>query len=113
MSRDALLAGWLGPDARYVGDVVVQGPVRIDGLLHGAVRSDDLVDVGETGVIEGEVDAPQVLVAGRVDGTLRARERVTLLETAVVLGRVVTPWLDVRNGARLRADVQAWREDAG
>jgi cytoskeletal protein CcmA (bactofilin family) len=105
------LSGWLGPGARFVGDLTFSGPVRIDGLLRGVVRTDDLVEVGERGVIEGEVDAPQVLVSGRVDGTLRGRERITLLETAIVVGRLLTPWLDVRNGARVRGDVQAWRED--
>lgn len=106
-----LVGGWLATGAHFRGDVSVQGPARIDGLLEGDLRSDELVDVGQGGSVRGDVEAPQVLVAGRVEGTVRARERVTLLETALVLGAVITPWLDVRNGARLRAEVLAWRED--
>lgn len=107
------LAGWLGPGAEYTGDLVFQGRVRIDGHLHGSVRTDDLLEVGRTGVVEGEIDVAQALIAGRVDGMLRCRERCTLLEPAVVLGQVITPWLDVRIGARLRADVLVERDKGG
>ncbi len=99
------LAGLLGPEARYEGDLVFTGRVRIDGTFVGSIRSEDFLEVGPGGRIEGEVDVAQALVAGHVDGLLRARERLTLLETAVVTGQVVTPWLDVRPGARLRAEV--------
>jgi cytoskeletal protein CcmA (bactofilin family) len=104
------LAGLLGPGATYEGDLVFQGRVRIDGTFQGNIRSDDLLEVGRTGSIDGEVDVAQVLIAGKVNGLLRARERCTLLETAVVHGQIITPWLDVRNGARLRAEVLVERE---
>jgi cytoskeletal protein CcmA (bactofilin family) len=106
------LAGLLGPGARYEGDLVFQGRVRIDGAFHGTIRSDDLLEIGRTGSVDGEIDVAQVLVAGKVDGLLRARERCTLLESAVVHGQIITPWLDVRNGARLRAEVLVERDRA-
>lgn len=84
--------------------------MRVDGTLHGDLRADDLVEVTTAGVVVGIVRAPQVLVAGQVLGGIEATERVTLLETARVQGRLVSPWLDVRNGARLRADVVVQRD---
>ena len=44
-----------------------------------------------------------------MEGTLRATERITLLPTAVVRGKVETPWLDVRLGAQVEADIQVLR----
>ncbi len=104
------LAALLGPGAQYEGDLVFQGRVRIDGKLAGTIRSDDLLEIGPTGRVDGEIDVAQALVAGRVDGLLRARERCTLLETAVVHGQILTPWLDVRLGATLKAEVLVERE---
>lgn len=109
MSEPAL-AGLLGKGAHYRGDLVFQGRVRIDGELIGKVTSDDLLEIGHTGRVEGEVDVAQLLVAGVVDGHIRVRERCTILETARILGRLETPWLDVRNGARIRADVIVHRD---
>ena len=99
------LAAWLGPGGRYDGDVQLSGRVRIDGTWHGKLRVEDVVEVGPTGVVVGEIDALQVLIAGRVEGVIHARERATLLETAIIEGQLVSPWVDVRIGARLRAEV--------
>jgi cytoskeletal protein CcmA (bactofilin family) len=104
------LAGLLGPGAHYEGDLVFQGRVRIDGTFEGNIRSDDLLEIGRRGSVTGEIDVAQVLVAGKVNGSLRARERCTLLETAVVHGQIISPWLDVRNGASVRAEVLVERE---
>lgn len=106
------LTGYLGPGATYTGDLVFEGRVHVDGRFEGTIRSEDLLEVGEHGHVEGDVDVAQALVAGHVHGLLRARERCTLLESAVVDGQILTPWLDVRAGAQLRADVLVEREDS-
>jgi cytoskeletal protein CcmA (bactofilin family) len=103
------VTGWLGVGATWKGDLTFTGRVRIDGTLIGTVRSDDLLDIGAAGRVEGNVEVAQALVGGVFNGTLRARERVTLLETAVVKGELHTPWLDVRNGAQLEATVNVTR----
>lgn len=103
------VSGWLGSGSTWTGDLVFAGRVRIDGVLVGSVRSEDLLDLGAGGRIEGEVHVAQALVAGVLSGKLQARERVTLLETAVVRGEVETPWLDVRPGAQLEARVTVRR----
>lgn len=105
------LAGLLGPGAHHEGSLVFQGRVRIDGTLLGDVQSDDFLEIGPQGHIEGSVNVAQALVAGRIEGALRARERITLLETAVVMGQITTPWLDVRPGAQLRATVRVDRSE--
>lgn len=104
------LAGLLGEGAVHRGDLTFHGRVRIDGTLIGRLRTDDLAEIGPTGRVEGEVHAAQALVAGTVDGRLECTERCTLLETAVVRGQVTTPWLDVRNGARIAAGVTVERD---
>ncbi len=105
MSLSRPLAGWLGMGAVYRGDLQFDGRVRIDGTLYGRVESNDLVELGRSGRIEGEVVAAQVLVAGMVQGTIHASERCTLLESARLRGRVNTPWLDARLGCELVAEV--------
>jgi cytoskeletal protein CcmA (bactofilin family) len=103
------VTGWLGVGSTWTGDLVFAGRVRIDGTLVGSVRSEDLLDLGAAGRVEGEVHVAQALVAGVLVGRLHATERVTLLETARVSGEVECPWLDVRPGARLDATVKVSR----
>lgn len=105
------LEGILGEGATYTGDMAFEGRVRIDGTLIGNLRCEDLVEIGPTGRVQGQVTAIQALIAGEVDGALEARERCTLLETAHVRGRLVTPWLDARIGCRIVAELRVDRED--
>lgn len=97
--------------SHHQGDLDFEGRVRIDGMFTGTIRSPDLLEVGAAGTVKGRIEVAQALVGGRIEGELHATERVTLLETAVVVGRIVTPWLDVRSGARLQATVEVERGD--
>lgn len=108
---DLPVTGWLGMGALWKGDLEYQGRVRIDGTLLGTVRTNDLLDVGAAGRIEGEIHVAQALIGGVVEGTLHATERLTILPTAVVRGVILTPWLDVRVGAQLEAEVRVIREE--
>jgi cytoskeletal protein CcmA (bactofilin family) len=103
------LAGWVGPGAEHVGDLVLTGRLRVDGRVRGRIRVEGLLEVGPDGVIEGEVDATQLLCGGRVLGTIAVHERATLLASAVIDGGIVTPWLDVRLGAQVRGETVVWR----
>lgn len=103
--------GWLGAGSVWNGDFTWKGRVRIDGHMFGNLRSDDLLDLGVNGRIEGDVWVAQALVGGVFVGQLVATERVTLLETAVIKGEIVTPWLDVRMGAKIEARIVVARGD--
>lgn len=109
MSRP--LAGLLGEGAVWSGDLRFTGAVRIDGLLQGSLVCDDLVEIGPRGRVEGGVVAVQALVAGVVVGRLEGLERITLLDSARIQGALVTPWLDVRLGARVLGDVKVTRPE--
>ena len=99
------LVGLLGPGSRYQGDLVFEGRVRIDGEFTGNIQSDSFLEIGPAGRVHGSVEVAQILIGGTFEGTLEARERCTFLESAIVRGKVVTPWLDVRAGCRMNAEV--------
>lgn len=99
----------LGPGSNHTGTLVLKGRVLIEGHLAGSVFSDELIEVAQGALVEGGVSAPQVLVGGVIKGRIEATERVTLLSTALVEGELVSPWLDVRNGAQLGAQLKVDR----
>jgi cytoskeletal protein CcmA (bactofilin family) len=101
--------GWLGPGVSFTGSLTWSGRVRVDGTLDGDVTTPDLLDLGPTGRVEGTVTVAQALVAGTLVGRLVASERVTVLESGRVEGVIETPWLDVRPGAQLNAQVKVNR----
>ncbi|MCB9779762.1 MAG: polymer-forming cytoskeletal protein [Alphaproteobacteria bacterium] len=106
MSRAPVLAAVLGPGTRYEGDMTFEGRVRIDGHYVGRVYSEDWLELGPTGRIEGSADVADAVIAGEVDGELRVRDRLVLETTAWVRGKIDAGVLEVRPGARIVGEVR-------
>lgn len=100
------LAAVMGPGARYTGDLSFEGRVRVDGHFEGRIYTEDLLEVGPDGHIEGAADVARAVVAGRLTGSIRVRERLVLEATAVVVGKLDVGVLDLRPGARVEAEVR-------
>lgn len=86
------------------GDIVFTGGLRIDGTVQGSVRCNDgdkggMLVVSETGVVEGEVRAAHLVVAGRINGPVMASELVELQPKARVDGDVFYRALEMHQGA--------------
>jgi cytoskeletal protein CcmA (bactofilin family) len=84
--RPVLAAG-----TEFRGVVALPGPASIDGTVRGEVVTGGPLWVGETGLIEADLEAESVVVAGRVIGDVRARVRIELRPTAAVQGGLEAP----------------------
>ncbi len=108
MARDeAPLNALLGRGAHYSGELAFEGRVRLDGHFEGRIYTDDLLEIGEPGRLQGEVDAARVVVSGTVDGKLIVRDRLVIERTGTVHGEVQAKELEVHPGATLRATITA------
>ena len=84
-------------DLTITGDLHCEGEVQIDGTVNGNIRS-NVLNVGETASINGEIIADSVTVYGRVTGQINARS-VTLKKTAHVQGDILHENLILEQGA--------------
>jgi cytoskeletal protein CcmA (bactofilin family) len=89
----------LGVGAEFEGKVLFDGAVRIDGKVKGAIRTGDLLIVGETAEITAEITCGSVIVHGTVTGDIHASNSVELSKVARMRGNVETPSLVVARGA--------------
>jgi len=88
------------------GDLVFEGRFRLDGDFFGRIYSDDLLEVGASARIEGNIDVAEAIIAGFVDGDVRVRERLVIMATAEIRGELHTPErVVVKRGARIDAKV--------
>jgi len=103
--RDAQQIGeikaFLGEGTEFKGVLSFQGTVRIDGRLEGEVVGDELLIVGEGGILRANVDVGSLVSNGRIEGTIRAKKRIELLASSRVIGKISTPCLVVMEGAAL------------
>ncbi len=85
-----------------VGDLETDGTLRIDGALRGSITRADLVILGETARVEGDITAREVIVGGTVLGDVDASERVELQPTCVVTGDIATGAVLIHEGGVVR-----------
>ena len=81
------------------GDLDGEGEVQIDGTVNGDIRCNVLL-VGESAKIKGEIIADSVRVHGTVNGQIQART-VSLARTARVVGNILHENLSIEQGAFL------------
>ncbi|MSQ01464.1 MAG: polymer-forming cytoskeletal protein [Myxococcales bacterium] len=106
-TRDLPLAALLGKGARYSGEMSFEGRVRVDGSFHGRIFTEDVLEIGESGVVDGQIDAATLIVAGLAKGDVRARDTLILQPTGRLEGTVDARVLDVRPGGRISAQVRS------
>jgi cytoskeletal protein CcmA (bactofilin family) len=97
-------ASVLSSDITITGNIKSSGDIQIEGTIDGDVRS-QVVIVGESATIRGEVVAEEVVVHGRVVGRLRGL-KIRLSATARVEGDIVHKTIAIENGAHFEGSVQ-------
>ncbi len=97
-------ASVMSSDITIVGNVRSSGDIQIEGTVEGDIRAQMLI-VGETATVKGEVMADDVIVHGRVVGRLRGL-KVRLSSTARVEGDIVHKTIAIESGAHFEGSVQ-------
>jgi cytoskeletal protein CcmA (bactofilin family) len=95
----------IGRSANVQGDIEFAGGLHIDGRITGSVRathgSGSSLSVSEHAVIEGSVEASNVVLNGRVNGDIIGSERVVLGGKARVRGNVHYGVIEMALGAEI------------
>jgi len=87
----------LSADLQFEGNISGSGDLQVDGQVKGDVKVGRLI-VGETGAIEGSVNADYVEVRGRIVGAVSGKQ-VKLVSTAYVDGDITAEQLSIDIGA--------------
>jgi len=89
----------IGKDTVITGTIDVKGGLRVDGTAKGKVICDDAITIGPTGVVESEIEAGTIIIAGRLVGNINAAEKVELQAKCEVEGDIRTKSLVIEQGA--------------
>jgi cytoskeletal protein CcmA (bactofilin family) len=95
----------IGRSANVQGDVEFAGGLHVDGRITGNVRATAglpaSLSISEHGVVEGSVEAQNVVLNGRINGDIFGSERVVLGAKARVLGNVHYGEIEMALGAEI------------
>jgi cytoskeletal protein CcmA (bactofilin family) len=97
-ARKPIAMSLIAENVSVAGDVASEGDIQLDGAVRGDVRVGHL-SIGETGQVEGVIEADAVEIRGRVVGAISARS-VKLFATAQVEGDISHAQLAIEPGAQ-------------
>jgi cytoskeletal protein CcmA (bactofilin family) len=92
------LTGVLEKGAVFEGTLAYSGCFHVNGEVKGKIVTPDVLVVGETGRITGEITAGVVVIYGRVEANIHAKHRVEFKKPAFFRGEMSTPSLKVEEG---------------
>ena len=81
------------------GKLSCSGNIRLDGEVQGDISSAGVVIVGENGKVNGQINADNITIGGKVTGTVKAKDKVVLEAKANLKGDITTKTLMVEAGA--------------
>jgi cytoskeletal protein CcmA (bactofilin family) len=88
------------------GNLQSQGVIRVEGRVAGNVTAGDQILLTQGGVIEGDLETKEAVLAGEVHGTVTAFERTEIQTTARLLGDIVTPRLLIQEGGQINGAIR-------
>ena len=81
------------------GKLSCSGNIRLDGEVQGDISSQGVVIIGEFGKVNGQINADNITIGGKVTGTVKAKDKVVLEAKANLKGDITTKALMVESGA--------------
>jgi cytoskeletal protein CcmA (bactofilin family) len=89
----------IGTGTVVQGKVMTEGSIRIDGTVVGDVVAKANAAIGSSGILDGNLSAKNVSLAGRVKGTVAASEKLILESKSILQGDIRASKLVVDEGA--------------
>ena len=74
------------------------GSMRVDGNVIGNIEINGVLNLSDTGFVDGDVVADSARIAGRVLGNIQCSTALHLASTAEVMGDILTGTLIVDDG---------------
>ena len=88
----------LGKGSSFEGKLTFEGTVRIDGRFKGQILANDILIIGDEGIVEGEITVGELVCSGTIRGTIRTARSAEFLAPAKIEAELFTAQLRVERG---------------
>jgi cytoskeletal protein CcmA (bactofilin family) len=88
----------LGSDVEIKGTLKFAGELTFEGKLEGEIRSDGTLNLGDSAVINGNIDVQSVVVRGKINGNITAKEKIDIKAKTELFGDIKATKLVIEEG---------------
>jgi cytoskeletal protein CcmA (bactofilin family) len=88
----------LASDVEIKGNLKFSGELSFDGKLEGEINTDGVLNLGDSAVVNGNINAQTVVVRGKITGNITAKEKIEIKTKAELFGDIRASKLVVEEG---------------
>ena len=88
----------LGSDVEIKGNLKFSGELTFEGKLDGEIQTDGTLNLGDTAVVNGNINASTVVVRGKVNGNVTAKDKIDIKAKTELLGDIRAAKLAIEEG---------------
>jgi len=95
----------LGPRDRLIGQLYIEGDLRVGGIVEGEVEVTGDVEIDDMAKVKASVTARDVSISGHLIGAVVARKRLEVTRSGSLIGDVRVARLTIQDGATFSGKV--------
>ena len=88
----------LNSDVEIKGNLKFSGELTFDGKLEGEIQTDGVLNLGDSAVINGNINAQSVVVRGKITGNISAKEKIEIKPKTELFGDIRAAKLVIEEG---------------
>jgi cytoskeletal protein CcmA (bactofilin family) len=88
----------LASDVEIKGNLKFAGELTFEGKIDGEIQTDGTLNLGDSAVVNGNINAQNVVVRGKVNGNIAAKEKIEIKTKAELFGDIRASKLSVEEG---------------
>jgi cytoskeletal protein CcmA (bactofilin family) len=88
----------LASDVEIKGNLKFSGELTFEGKLDGDIQTDGTLNLGDSAVVNGNINAQSVIVRGKITGNITAKEKIDIKTKAELFGDIRAAKLAVEEG---------------
>ena len=88
----------LTSDVEIKGNLKFSGEMTFEGKLEGEIQSDGVLNLGDSAVVNGNINAQSVVVRGKINGNIVAKEKIDIKAKTEMFGDIRAAKLAIEEG---------------
>ena len=89
----------LSKKVNIVGDIQGNEDLHVEGRFKGSIKITGNIFVGQTGLVEADVEADNIVILGKIHGNVTARKQLEIQSLGELIGDCTAQSIDIKEGA--------------
>ena len=89
----------LTKELKIEGDIQGDEDLHVEGYFKGSIKIKGNIFVGQTGRVEADIEADNVIIQGQIKGNVLARRQLQIQSLGQLMGDCTAASIDIKEGA--------------